>query len=1029
MSGHPACNLADPPPPPGALDSKLPITYARAMVSESKRPFSLHRAIFTRVALLVGGTTFLAAALFVVFSLLPVSQRIAESQFNEAATRADAALNALFAPAEDLLRIGRQSIGDKAPDIDSPEAFNRLFQPTLETMAQLTSVVAGTSAGQGWLLLQLPEGGWRNRLTDVPRWGTRHLFVEHLTGGRQTSYWKELEYDARQRPWYRGAVEATPADQLYWTPPYRFFTTGDPGITVSTRFRLNDGRDFVLGFDLKLRDLSQHTMHSRLGSHGLVAVVTADERVLALPSPPDATSETEWLRQTLKPARNLGLPQLKNALIGWQHAGRPPGSIVGFDSEGARWLLSARQHLLGEQELWILALAPEADFAPSWLKVSGILGGAIVLVLAIAMLLTHALAQGLARPLENLARDSERMGQLDFRPVEHLPSRLIEVRQLQLSQETMRQTLQLNQQELAERANSLRSQLRALQATQADLRESEQRLRSFYDLGLVGVAITSPEKRWIHTNDYICRLLEYSEDELHQMSWVQVTHPDDLAVEAGKFKSLLGGEIDGYEMEKRFVSHSGRVIPTRLVVRCVREADRSVAFVAMMIDDLRERKRAEDRIHYLANFDVLTGLPNRSQLDERMRYSLSVAKRNQQPVALMFLDLDHFKDINDTLGHSVGDALLIELAKRLRQILREEDTVSRLGGDEFILSLHGADGRGASQVAKKLLDVISKPFRVEQHDLQVTASIGIALYPDDGTDLETLSRNADAAMYRAKQEGRHGYRFFTTEMQARSARHLKLISALRRAVELEQLDLHYQPQVAMAHGRIVGAEALLRWTHPELGAISPAEFIPAAEDSGLIVSIGEWVIRQAVRQGRRWIANGLDPLVIAVNLSAVQFRHPDLPEAVTRILEETGLPPEYLELELTEGVAMHDPQGAIAVMNDLHARGVRMSIDDFGTGYSSLSYLKKFKVYKLKIDQSFVRDISTDAEDKAIVSAIIRMAQSLGLRTIAEGVETGGQLAFLGDEGCDEVQGYYYSKPLPPEQFERFIAARQGTPV
>ena len=292
-------------------------------------------------------------------------------------------------------------------------------------------------------------------------------------------------------------------------------------------------------------------------------------------------------------------------------------------------------------------------------------------------------------------------------------------------------------------------------------------------------------------------------------------------------------------------------------------------------------------------------------------------------------------------------------------------------------------------------------------------------------DQEDLLNQADAAMYRVKQEGRNGFQFFTAEMQARSSRNLLLGNALRRAVELEQLTVHYQPQISLKDGKIIGAEALLRWWHPELGAVYPTEFIPIAEESRLILPIGEWVLRSAVEQAKRWMNDGHTPLIMAVNLSAVQFRHPDLPDLITRILDEVGLPPEYLELELTEGVAMHDPQAAIAIMNNLHDRGIRMSIDDFGTGYSSLSYLKKFRIYKLKIDQSFVRDISTDIEDKAIVSAVINMAKSLGLTTIAEGVETAAQLEFLREHGCEEVQGYYYSKPLSAEQFIKFIADRQ----
>ncbi len=441
----------------------------------------------------------------------------------------------------------------------------------------------------------------------------------------------------------------------------------------------------------------------------------------------------------------------------------------------------------------------------------------------------------------------------------------------------------------------------------------------------------------------------------------------------------------------------------------------------------RQRQRAEGRIQYLARHDALTGLPNRLQLQDHACYAISLAKRSGGGLAMMFLDLDHFKHINDTLGHGVGDALLVEMARRLRGRLREEDMVTRLGGDEFILLLPGTDAPGAAHVAHKLLAAISQPCRIEQYDLTVTASIGIALYPGDGTDLDSLSRSADVAMYRAKQENRNGYRFFTAEMQARSARHLLLGNALRHAVERDQLELHYQPQVDLADGRIVGAEALLRWRHPELGAVSPAEFIPMAEDTGLILPIGAWVLQQAAIQAKSWLDGGIGPLVVAVNLSAVQFRHPDLPEQVARILDEAGLPPQCLELELTEGVATHDPQAAIAIMGRLRELGVRMSLDDFGTGYSSLGYLKKFKLYKLKIDRSFVRDLCTDPEDMAIVSAIIGMAGNLGLKTIAEGVETAEQMQLLRETGCHEGQGYFYSKPLPAAGFAVLAAAGRMT--
>jgi len=436
---------------------------------------------------------------------------------------------------------------------------------------------------------------------------------------------------------------------------------------------------------------------------------------------------------------------------------------------------------------------------------------------------------------------------------------------------------------------------------------------------------------------------------------------------------------------------------------------------------IHEQQAAEAHIQRLAHFDALTGLPNRVLLNDRAGQAIEIARRHGETLAVLFLDLDHFKKVNDSLGHRVGDELLRQLAARLKGAVREQDTVSRLGGDEFILVLPGTDMQGATHVAVKVMELAALPFQIEQNELAVTPSIGIALFPGDGEDFDTLCKCADTAMYRAKRDGRNALRFFTGEMQAQSVRALTLENALRRALEREQLALHYQPQVELLSGRVIGAEALLRWCHPELGAISPIEFIPVAESCGLILPIGEWVLRSAVQQLRRWMDAGLGELTMAVNLSSVQFRHADLPALVSRILDEAGVPARLLELELTEGVAMVDPLGAIAVMNDLHARGIRLSIDDFGTGYSSLSYLKKFRVYKLKIDQSFVRDLTDDPEDRAIVSAIISMAGSLGLQTIAEGVETAGQLAYLRERGCAEVQGYHFSRPLPAADFERYV--------
>jgi diguanylate cyclase (GGDEF)-like protein/PAS domain S-box-containing protein len=489
------------------------------------------------------------------------------------------------------------------------------------------------------------------------------------------------------------------------------------------------------------------------------------------------------------------------------------------------------------------------------------------------------------------------------------------------------------------------------------------------------------------------------------------------------YEELWGKLLLGENWQGEFINrkNDGNEYTENLNISPIRNTDGKVTHYIAIKEDITERKSNEERIKYLAHFDSLTGLPNRAQLNDHLKYILGLAKRNNGRFAVIFLDLDRFKQINDSLGHDVGDLLLIELSRRLQGTLRDVDMVSRLGGDEFIILLPDTDIHGAEHVAQKLLETTAQPFVIHTHELIVTASIGIALYPDDGMDMEMLFKNADTAMYRAKHEGRNNYCFFTEGMQILSERNLQLVNALRSAIERHELHVYYQLQISQDSGKIVGSEALLRWFHPDLGSISPAEFIPIAEESGLILPIGEWVLRTVVRQAKKWIESGMTPMIFAVNLSAIQFRYVGFPELVTSILDEAGLLPEYLELELTESAAMHDPQTAVHIIDDLNARGIRVSIDDFGTGYSSLSYLKKFKVSKLKIDQSFVRDLHTDFDDKAIVHSIITMAHNLGIMTIAEGVETIEQLDFLKEKGCDEIQGYYISKPLPVEEFEKFV--------
>ncbi len=551
------------------------------------------------------------------------------------------------------------------------------------------------------------------------------------------------------------------------------------------------------------------------------------------------------------------------------------------------------------------------------------------------------------------------------------------------------------------------------------LKESQEYLKSIIINEPECVKLVGPDGKLIDMNPAGLAMLEVDTlQEAQNYSLTSFLLPQWRAPFIGILRSVMQGENANLEFEIQGARGTHRWLETNAVP--MHDSEGNITMLLGITRDVTERKANEKRIDYLANFDSLTGLPNRMQLDIRIKDLLSLARRHKQEFAIMFLDLDHFKDINDTLGHTIGDKLLVNSSHRLKSILREEDTLARMGGDEFIILLPKIDMNGVSQVAQKLLDTFKKPFDIDGNELSISVSIGIALYPNDGLDFDTLYKNADTAMYRAKKEGRNSFYFFTEEMQKNSIRHLELSNALRHALERNQFQLHYQPQFSTEKRTIIGAEALLRWHHPEFGNISPAEFIPMAEENGTILSIGEWVLRTAVKSAKQWMNEGMEPIIMAINLSAIQFRAHNLPDLVANILKETGLPPEYLELELTEGVAMQDPQRAISMMNEIHSKGVRMSIDDFGTGYSSLSYLKKFNIYKLKIDQSFIRDINVDPEDKAIVAAIISMAKSLGLQTIAEGVETIGQLDYLHEQGCDEIQGYYFSKPLSIEEFEAF---------
>ena len=430
-------------------------------------------------------------------------------------------------------------------------------------------------------------------------------------------------------------------------------------------------------------------------------------------------------------------------------------------------------------------------------------------------------------------------------------------------------------------------------------------------------------------------------------------------------------------------------------------------------EDITERKVAEDRVKFLAFYDALTELPNRALLQDRLSKALANARRQKDRVALLFLDLDRFKDTNDSLGHSLGDLLLQNVAERLKRCAREQDTVARLGGDEFLIVLTNVkEIADASVAAERFMQAMTAEFVVQGHSLSINCSVGISMFPEHGTDGEILIKNADAAMYSAKESGRNNFRFFTEDMNAQGVERLTLGNGLRLALDKKELFLVYQPQVDIVSGKIIGLEALLRWQHPTLGLVPPDKFIRIAENCGLIVPIGEWVVRTACRQARKWQDEGLPAVSIAINVSAVQFRQEDFCELIRRVLHETGLAPQYLELELTEGLLLANADVTFSVLQELKAMGLTLAIDDFGTGYSNFNYLRQFRVSKLKIDRSFIRDVAVNPDDAAITTAIISMAKSLRLKVIAEGVEDEAQMSFLRAHQCDEIQGYYFSKPL-----------------
>jgi diguanylate cyclase (GGDEF)-like protein/PAS domain S-box-containing protein len=560
----------------------------------------------------------------------------------------------------------------------------------------------------------------------------------------------------------------------------------------------------------------------------------------------------------------------------------------------------------------------------------------------------------------------------------------------------------------------------AFRRTQVDLRESEEHYRQLVELSPDAIVIESKGRIGFVNSACVNLFRADNADELVGMRTVELIHPDCLDA-AREHRSRIGASHDATSLfDTKIIRLDGTTVEVEASAGPFLYRGKPGTQVVMR--DITERKQAAERLAYLAQYDSLTALPNRSLFRDRLSLAMARAERNGQMTALMFLDLDRFKDINDTLGHPAGDKVLQAAAGLLVTALRHVDTVARLGGDEFTIILEDIVAiEQVTAIAEKIRSAFSDAIVVEGHDIFVTASIGITLYPLDADNIDALLQAADVAMYHAKEQGRNTYEFYAPELNAEAAGRLHMAGLLRRALERNELVLHYQPKVELKSGRISGVEALVRWHSAELGPVSPAQFIPMAENSGLIIAIGEWVLETACAQNKAWQDQGIDPLLISVNLSPRQFRQKNLVQMIARVLADIGLAPHHLDLEITEGMIMQDADEAIALLNQIRGLGVRLSIDDFGTAYSSLGYLKRFPIDSLKIDRSFVTGLPGNQDDASIAQAVITMAHALRLKVVAEGVEDEAQLEFLAASGCDEMQGYYFSRPLPADLCTRML--------
>ncbi len=860
--------------------------------------------MFLRFSALAAGSVALLALGFFTIGLQPVVERIARSHFNTAVEKVDSALGHLFKPVVGMIGISREWARDPGFDINRTDDFNRLFQPVLRQFPQITSVVAGNTLGHGWLLLQLHGEQWRNRFTDVARRGKVQRFVNWDATGRKIQSEEIIDYDARKRPWFQLAMSGPADGRVHWTAPYTFFTTKDPGITGSSRVDLPGGQSFVVGFDIKLLDISRITTELSVGIRGSAMVLTRDGRLLGLPHSARGEDDDAIRKVVLKPVESLNIPAITSAVAVWRNRGQTAASELRYSSGGEEWLATFRPFVLGDQMFWMVVQAPLADFMPPWITLAATLIGIMMVVLLLSLIMAGRFTRQFSVPLEALVASSERIAHLDFSLVKPVETPLVELQRLATAQERMRGML-------------------------------------------------------------------------------------------GTFRET----VDAQSVDLK-----------------------------QQINSLRD---TEARLAYQSQHDPLTDLPNRVLFNDRLQHAISRAHRSKHLFAVMFLDLDNFKVLNDTRGHAAGDRLLVEVSRRLQSCVREEDSVARLGGDEFIVLVEDLSNElrdaavQAETLAEKMRTAIAQPYVIDGLEHHSTGSIGVALYRGEDETGDSMLRSADGAMYRAKRSGRNTVRFFDPQMQQELDATAQLSIDLRHALPQGELSLHYHGQFD-GNLQLMGAEVLLRWRRADGSMVSPAEFIPLAEESGLILPIGQWVLESACAQLKAWeLSPATSQLRLAVNVSPRQFRHPTFVDDVKRALDMSGIHGHRLTLELTEGVVLDDVVDSIAKMHALKALGIGLSMDDFGTGYSSLSYLSRLPLDDVKIDQSFVRNLGSIASDAAIVHAIIGMAHSLRLQVVAEGVETREQFDWLVREGCDSYQGYLFSRPTPLAEFEQ-VVTRSG---